>query len=135
MSFIKKEWFRISIVGLLLIAIFFQYNNNSNQNIDIYKINTDCGDIALKFAKEKSNEFTTWELLQNIYNIKNQSCYGEFNTNGGGAVIYDLTHNKEVSFRPNYVNGVNTPEYLSNYTELAKKYEIIKTEIFGGKSN
>ncbi len=130
MDFLKNEWFKILIVILLIAFISIYYKNNTSSKNELYKINTSCADDARAFAKGKSDDFTRWEVIRSTFSEVKQSCYGEFKLNSG-AIIYDLTHNEEQAFRPNYVPDVNTAEYTANYTEYAKKYEAVKTGIFG----
>lgn len=94
----------------------------------MYKMNSDCSQKVISFAKYKSSEDREWSVLQSAF--YSDSCYGEFSYhNIGGTTtfeIYDVSHDKEVVFSRNLMNG----DDINSYTEMAKKYENTKSRIF-----
>jgi hypothetical protein len=127
MEFIRKEYFKISILVILFVFALLYFRNNKSLETELYRLNTDCSRSASLFAKEKGDEFFIWEVLQSFYKVDKQSCFAEFKTANSGWIIFDLTHSKELAFEPKLVFNET-----ATYTELAKKYEATKLEVFGG---
>ncbi len=130
MKLILNQWFRVVLAVLLAIAVFIYYREHSISKAELYKITSECAQKSISFAKDKSNEFLQWEVLQSNFDKEEGNCFAEFHigASGSSAVIYDLTHNKELALRPNLIFEANR-----EYTEMAQKYEIVKNETFGIK--
>lgn len=127
MDILKKEWFKFTLITLLVATMFIYYRGHSFSKAEIYKFNTACAQEAQKFAKEKTDNFILWEVLQSGFIAEKEACFAEFHLGvlGSSAVIYDLTHSKELASRSNLVFEAN-----KEYTEMAKKYEDLKGTIF-----
>lgn len=126
-------------IGLLvvLLAVLFYYQNYYISASDLYKLNSDCAERAIKFAENKTGEeYRNWRVIQNMFNIGKKSCFGEFsfrNSTGGVTnTIYDLALNKEMAFVPSFdATQIRDDNTLKYYSEFVRKYETVKSEIFG----
>jgi hypothetical protein len=132
-KFIRGNWFKIIII-LLLFGFFIIYiKNNYISTSELYKINQNCAEQALSFAKSQSNEHNLWQVHRNIFDKTKGACFAEFWITSLGELsrdkyeIYDLTHNKYLSFVPVHQEDIDETSlfiYRENYNKISR-------EIFG----
>lgn len=103
--------------------IVFICGSKKNSTVDLYKLNAECA--------EKAQAYSAWEILQSTFNVERGSCFVELvqrNLSHDIFSINDITHNKEI-IRSTSLN-LKTDD-ITVYTDMAKKYEEVKIEIFG----
>ena len=126
---IKNNWFKITVIIILLGMVVVFYKKNNISVSELYNINSDCSQKVISFAKYKSMEFEAWNVSQSGF--KNDICYGELYHknlyNGTTHEIYDLTHTKALSFLPDFKLGDDP----TTYAQYAKEYEKVKNNAFG----
>jgi hypothetical protein len=128
----------IVIILVILAGVYF-FRVKGISSSDLYRFQSDCAEKATSFAKQKSDEeLRLWSLLQNKFNTKKVSCFGEFSfrNNAGGVTktIYDLTLNKEIVFvpslEPGQLNVANPQAVIDFHNEYLTKYMNAMEEIF-----
>ena len=131
----KTLWIFIFPLLLLLIGMILKqyFYDSKPSSFELYKINTDCSQKAIAYAKEKSDGVTYWNVVQTNFNKKRESCFAEFNqyfnpTNYHSSVIIDITHSKEfLSYPLPYKEG----DDITIYNGETVKYENTVVDIFG----
>lgn len=134
----KNKIFASTIIGLCVIIIAYIFYSKDKEFF--YKTNTDCSKIASSFIKQQKDNILadSWniDLLQNKYNSKKNSCYGEFRfwSNSGThfsfSSIYDLATNQEL-VSDSLFSLLDQKSTGKNSEEIVEEYIKIKKEIFG----
>ena len=129
----KGKLYIIFIVMLFLAIFYIVYVPFSNKKL-LYKMDSDCAKNSLFFTKNKG-DVVAWEVLQSKFSVDKNSCFAEFDSGGGIALIYDLTHNKQIALYPANAGklypDVPGGEINEVRIEYIRKYEEVKSEIFG----
>ena len=133
-KFIKENWFKLSIILILGLALifgmifYFKYNRISVS--ELYKINSDCSKEADLYIKSKGDDSVSWNIVQSYFNIQKGSCIAEFTRRNLPTkfdyFIIDLTHSKELSFHPTYSTG----DDIEMYKTYSNSYKKIQNEYF-----
>lgn len=129
MKYLIKEYYFKLIIAIIIIIVAILYFRSETVSKN-YILNQDCGREAIAFARNNSSEYTKWSVLQSKYNLKKNACFAEFSypsLNDLSFAIYDLTHVKEVAFKPTF--GSSGEDII--FVEMAKEYNKNKDDIFG----
>lgn len=128
-----NKYYTILIIALaasLSANVLILGQNNKLSPQEKYKLNADCSQKSINYAKDQSTELTKWNVLQSNFNSQEMVCYAEFyyiNLGAGSThEIFDLTHTKSISFLPEFRKDDDVTVYHQN----AQDYEKVRSVAF-----